>query len=81
MSSVSVRNLVSGIGLLVAVTTTLVIPTGYFLTNYFNKAGITQYQADLGAAPISQYIYSHNALWQYQELRLAELLADCRPHR
>ena len=75
MSSVSVRNLVSGIGLLVAVTTTLVIPTGYFLTSYFNKAGITQYQADLGAAPISQYIYSHNALWQYQELRLAGLLA------
>ena len=74
MTSVSVRNLVSGIGLLVAVTTTLVVPTGYFLTGYFNKAGITQYKADLGAVPISQYIYSHNVLWQYQELRLEELL-------
>ena len=81
MSSVSVRNLVSGIGLLVAVTTTLVIPTGYFLTGYFNKAGITQYKADLGAAPISQYIYSHNAPWQYQELRLDGVARNCRPHR
>ncbi len=52
----------------------MLIPTGYFLTSYFNKAGVAQYKADLGAAPIAQYIYAHNALWQYQELRLAELL-------
>jgi diguanylate cyclase (GGDEF)-like protein/PAS domain S-box-containing protein len=74
MSSSSLRNLVSGIGLFVAVFTALVIPTGYFLTNYYNKAGVTQYKADLGAVPLAQYIYSNNALWEYQELRLAELL-------
>jgi hypothetical protein len=74
MSTVSLRNLVSGIGLFVAAFTALVIPTGYFLTNYFNKAAVTQYKADLGAIPLAQFIYGHHALWQYQELRLAELL-------
>ncbi len=74
MSSVSLRNLVSGIGLFVAVLTALVIPAGYFLAEYFNKASITQYKADLGAVPLAQYIYAHNDLWQYQQLRLAELL-------
>ena len=64
MSSTSLRNLVSGIGLFVAVFTTLVIPTGYFLTNYYNKASVTQYKADLGAIPVGQYIYRHDALWQ-----------------
>jgi diguanylate cyclase (GGDEF)-like protein/PAS domain S-box-containing protein len=74
MSSASLRNLVSGIGIFVAAFTALVIPTGYFLTNYFNKAAVTQYKADLGAIPLAQFIYSHNVLWQYQEPRLAELL-------
>jgi PAS domain S-box-containing protein len=74
MSSASLRNLVSGIGMFVAAFTALVIPAGYFLTNYFNKAAVTQYEADLGAIPLAQFIYGHDALWQHQELRLAELL-------
>jgi diguanylate cyclase (GGDEF)-like protein/PAS domain S-box-containing protein len=65
---------VSGIGLSISVFTALVIPTGYFLTNYYNKAAVAQYKADLGAIPLAKFIYSHDALWQYQELRLAELL-------
>ena len=74
MNWVSLRNLVSGIGLFVAIFTALLIPTGYFLAEYFNKASVTQYKADLGAVPVAQYVYTHNVLWQYQQLRLAELL-------
>lgn len=74
MRSAYLRKLVSRVGLSVSVFTALVIPTGYFLTNYSNKAAIAQYKADLGAIPLAQFIYGHDALWQYQQLRLAELL-------
>ena len=72
----SLRTRISSVGLCVSILTALVIPTGYFLTSYFNKAAVTQYKADLGAVPIAQYLYSHGALWEYQELALADLLED-----
>ena len=32
------------------------------------------FKARLNAARVAQYIYTHDGMWQYQQLRLAELI-------
>ena len=32
------------------------------------------FKARLNAARVAQYIYTHGGMWQYQQLRLAELI-------
>ena len=74
MRAMSLRNLVSTIGLAVAITTAVSIPAGYYLVGYMNQASVLDYKAELNARYLSRYIYSHATLWQYQFVRLAELL-------
>jgi PAS domain S-box-containing protein len=74
MKALPLRGLVSAIGLIVAVPTALSIPAGYFAIGYHGIASVLDHQADLDAGHVAKYIYTHDTLWQYQRLRLSELL-------
>ena len=74
MQMTALRNLVTFVGLLVAIVTAVAVPSGYFLVGYSNISETASFKARLNAARIAQYIYTHNSMWQYQQLRLSELI-------
>jgi diguanylate cyclase (GGDEF)-like protein len=74
MKPVSLRTLVSAIGFCVAITTAISIPAGYLLVGYSNIADTTAFKARLNAGRLAKYIYTHDSLWQYQRVRLAEVI-------
>jgi diguanylate cyclase (GGDEF)-like protein/PAS domain S-box-containing protein len=74
MTEIPLRRLVSVIGLTVAIVTAVGTPCVYFIHDYANISAKLTFKAQLNAARVAQYIYTHNAMWQYQQLRLAELI-------
>ena len=74
MTGIPLRRLVSVIGLTVAIVTAVATPCVYFIHDYANISAKLTFKARLNAARVAQYIYTHNAMWQYQQLRLAELI-------
>ncbi|HCL64933.1 MAG TPA: hypothetical protein DIC56_08875 [Rhizobium sp.] len=74
MTSPSLRTLVSAIGLTIALATAILAPLTFLLDAYSDTTRTLQFKAGLGSNRVAQYIYSHNSLWQYQQLRLAELI-------
>jgi diguanylate cyclase (GGDEF)-like protein/PAS domain S-box-containing protein len=70
------RTLVGAIGLAIAIVTALLIPAGYFLVGYTNKASVLEFKGKLSAERIGKYIYTHGTLWRYQSIRLSELIED-----
>jgi signal transduction histidine kinase/AmiR/NasT family two-component response regulator len=68
------RNLVTGFGLVVALATFVLVPTGYFVLTYSEGTHELAFSARLKANRLAKYIYSHQELWQYQTVRLAELI-------
>ena len=74
MQGRALRNTVRAIALLIAITTAIAVPAGYFVVGYSNTAEVLGFKARLNAARVAQYIYAHNVMWQYQELRLSELI-------
>jgi diguanylate cyclase (GGDEF)-like protein/PAS domain S-box-containing protein len=76
MAPISLRALVGHIGLSIAIFTAIVIPIGYFVVGFVNKASVLDFQAELTAARVARYIYSHNTLWQYQQVRIAEIIDE-----
>jgi diguanylate cyclase (GGDEF)-like protein/PAS domain S-box-containing protein len=74
VKSISLRKLVSAIGLFVAVTTAISLPTGYFIVGVANMISLLDFKSDLNARYVAKYIYTHDTLWQYQRVRLSELL-------
>jgi diguanylate cyclase (GGDEF)-like protein/PAS domain S-box-containing protein len=76
MKALSLRGLVNAIGLIVALATATSIPAGYFAIGYTNIASVLDFKAELNAGYLAKYIYTHDTLWQYQRLRLSELLGE-----
>jgi diguanylate cyclase (GGDEF)-like protein len=74
MPSIQLRKLVNAIGLTAALTTAIVVPCGYFIVGYSNMSETVAFKGRLSAARVAQYIYTHSDMWQYQRLRLAELI-------
>lgn len=74
MPVAGLRRLIGAIGLVVSVTAAVAIPCGYFVVGYSDTHETLAFKARLNAARVAQYIYTHNALWQYQKVRLAELI-------
>jgi diguanylate cyclase (GGDEF)-like protein len=74
MSTLPLRKIVNAVGLFVAITTAVVVPSGYFIVGYSNVTGTLAFKSRLSAARLAQYIYSHDGLWQYQRLRLVEMI-------
>jgi diguanylate cyclase (GGDEF)-like protein len=70
----SLRSVVSAIGLSVAIVTAVSIPAGYFFVEYSGAAKTLDFKAHLKANRLAKYIHSHDNLWQYQTVRLAELI-------
>jgi diguanylate cyclase (GGDEF)-like protein len=76
IGSLSLRSLVSAIGLSIALITAVSVPVGYFAVGYLNTAHLLDFKADLNARYVAKYIYAHNTLWQFQRVRLAEVLGQ-----
>ena len=74
MPGTPLRKMVGAVALAVAVIVTLAVPAGYFALAYRDSAATLAFEARLNAARVSQYIYTHDAMWQYQQLRLAEMI-------
>jgi len=74
MPIIPLRKLVSAIGLTVAITVAVATPSMYFIHDYIDVSGKLTFKARLNAARVAQYIYTHDGIWQYQQLRLAELI-------
>ena len=62
------------IALAIAVIIAVVPPIGYGLVavNFLDKK--TTLLAELNAARVAKYIYAHEKMWQYQRVRIAELI-------
>ncbi len=70
----SLRALVGGLALAVALLCSLAIPGAYVIIEYNERTSLTSFKAQLNAARLAQYIYSHEQLWQYQTERLGEMI-------
>ncbi len=60
---------------LVSVTVALLLPLGYFSVSYQYLSGSLETEAELTSRNITGLINAHPELWQYEQLRLEELLA------
>ena len=74
MPATPLRGLVNAIALGVAVVIAVGVPLGHLYVGYSNVAETLAFKSRLSAARVAQYIYTHNSLWQYQQLRLAEMI-------
>ena len=74
MKGIALRKLVSAIGLTVAITAAVATPSVYFIHDYVDATAHMTFKARLNAARVAQYIYTHGDMWQYQQLRLTELI-------
>ena len=74
ITGIPLRRLVSAIGLTVAIVVAVATPSVYFIHDYIDSAEQLTFKARLNAARVAQYIYTHGGMWQYQQVRLAELI-------
>lgn len=58
-----------------AVAVTLFLPLGYFSVSYQHLAGGLEAEAEITSRMVTELINSNPELWQYEELRLEELLS------
>jgi diguanylate cyclase (GGDEF)-like protein len=70
----SLRSVVTGAGLILALITAVSIPAGYLFVEYSAVANNLEFKAQLKANRLAKYIYLHSELWQYHGVRLAELI-------
>jgi diguanylate cyclase (GGDEF)-like protein len=80
IKATSLRAVVSALGLFVAIGTGVSIPAGYLFVEYSDVDNNLEFKAHLKANRLAKYIYSHDALWQYQTVRLAELIEVPEAH-
>ena len=74
LASVSLRSIVGTIGLTAAILISLAGPIAYATLAYAEQAELVSFKARLSASRLAKYIYSHEKLWQYQRVRLAEII-------
>ena len=70
----SMRSLVGGLGLTIALLIGLVVPLGYAANQYGVEAQMLSLKAHLTAERVAKYIYGREEHWQYHAERLAELI-------
>ncbi len=68
------RAIIGRVGLGVALLCGLLGPVVYGTFEYFERADFLEFKASLNASQLAKYIYAHETLWQYQSVRLAELI-------
>ncbi len=72
----SLRRIVSSIGAVVAILTALSLPAAYFAAGYTSLSQRLAFEAELNASFLAKYINGHPQLWQFQHVRIAELLSQ-----
>ena len=72
MAPIELRTLVSTIGLVIALMAVIVTPAGFFWDAYTDARELLAFKARFNANRVATYIYTHEDLWEYQQLRLAE---------
>lgn len=73
MNALSLRRLVSVIGLVVAIITAVSIPLVYLAVGYTNASSLLDFKARLSASHVARYADGHSTYWQYQSVLLSEL--------
>ena len=68
------RSIVSAFGLSAAILISLIGPIGYFTVVYHERAEVLSFKTHLNAAKVAKYIYWHEQLWEYQRVRLVEII-------
>ena len=70
----SMRSLVGGLGLTIALLIGLVVPLGYAANQYGVEAQMLSFKAHLTAGRVAKYTYGREEHWQYHAVRLADLI-------
>ncbi len=70
----NIRRLVGGIGLLIVLLIAGGVPAGYFVVGFHDATDALTFKARLSANRAAKHIFVHERLWQYQHVRLAELI-------
>jgi diguanylate cyclase (GGDEF)-like protein len=70
----SFRRLLGTIGVTLAIIAAVSIPGGYLFVGYSGIVNDLAFRADLNAASAARYIHSRERMWQYEFVRLAELI-------
>jgi hypothetical protein len=70
---VSITTWIAG---LVAVAVTLLLPLGYFAVSYQYISGSMAAESELTSRNVTSLINAHPDLWQYEQIRLEELLSQ-----
>ena len=73
-SRTKLANVVTVIGLCIGLIVAIAVPAGYALVAYSQLTRELALVAESKATKLAQYIYRHQAFWQYQSHRLAELV-------
>jgi diguanylate cyclase (GGDEF)-like protein len=68
------RRLVNAIAFFVALATAVALPTSYFSSGSNSITDYLKFRARFDASAVARYIYTHEQMWQYQAIRLAEVL-------
>ncbi len=74
MPSVSLRHLISAIGIAIAFVAAIAPPVGYAVTSYFAAADALEFKARLNAGRVARYVYTYGDMWRFHQVRLAELI-------
>jgi diguanylate cyclase (GGDEF)-like protein len=74
MGSLNIRNLISGIGVLVSLCIAVGGPLGYFVIGFEASTAELAIKAELSAGRAARYIFAHDRMWQYQQVHLAEVI-------
>ena len=74
LNSLSLRALVSTIGVTVALLVTILTPATFGLLGYSHAEKSLTFRAELSAARLARHISFHDRLWRYQSVALANIL-------
>jgi diguanylate cyclase (GGDEF)-like protein len=68
------RGALGAVGLAVAAMIAIVLPVTYAAFGYLERSEVLAFKAKIGAAKVAKFIYGREKLWQYQSVRLDEVL-------
>ncbi len=68
------RRILGALAVFAALAIAIAVPAVYFVVAYTNSAETLTFKSRLNAARVAQYIYTHDVMWQYQQLRIEELI-------
>ncbi|MBA4372323.1 MAG: hypothetical protein C0402_05625 [Thermodesulfovibrio sp.] len=70
----SITSTTTTIAVIIAIVVTMVIPAAYFMISYQYKGGSIEAQAELSARSVERLVMANPKMWQFEEIRLQELL-------